>query len=190
MQCFCLVSHSFIWICEHSPDLLPPAHPTFWSGKRFCNHRACWVPTILKHEPYRNLSLFGTNPLWQEWWFISRCQWSPHKRSPHYPHILLSTLLTYIFIIIFIFSHWHQTPRHSFLPHTTHTNPTTSAHTHTHTWFTLPNKTQISWFIPLPLLSACFPNSSISPNRRLKTNFSFQFIASYVWYSMENLAGD
>ena len=29
-----------------------------------------------------------------------------------------------------------------------------------------------------------------SPNSRLKTNFSFQFIASYVWYSMEKLAGD
>ena len=25
---------------------------------------------------------------------------------------------------------------------------------------------------------------------RSKTNFSIQFIASYVWYSMENLAGD
>ena len=29
-----------------------------------------------------------------------------------------------------------------------------------------------------------------SPNSRSKENFSFQFIASYVWYSMENLAGD
>ena len=30
----------------------------------------------------------------------------------------------------------------------------------------------------------------LSPNSRSKTNFSFQFIASYVWYSMESLAGD
>ena len=30
----------------------------------------------------------------------------------------------------------------------------------------------------------------LSPKSRSKTNFSFQFTASYVWYSMENLAGD
>ena len=30
----------------------------------------------------------------------------------------------------------------------------------------------------------------LSPNSRSKTNFSFQFIASYVWYSIEKLAGD
>ena len=31
----------------------------------------------------------------------------------------------------------------------------------------------------------------LSPtNSRSNANFSFQFIASYVWYSMENLAGD
>ena len=29
-----------------------------------------------------------------------------------------------------------------------------------------------------------------STNSRSNANFSFQFIASYVWYSMENLAGD
>ena len=102
MQCFCLVSHSFIWICEHSPDLLPPAHPTFWSGKRFCNHRACWVPTILKHEPYRNLSLFGTNPLWQEWWFISRCQWSPTSALP-ITHISYCPLYSLIYLLLFLY---------------------------------------------------------------------------------------
>ena len=31
---------------------------------------------------------------------------------------------------------------------------------------------------------------TLSPDSRSKTNFSFQFIASYVWYSLENLAGD
>ena len=31
---------------------------------------------------------------------------------------------------------------------------------------------------------------SISPNSRSNANFSFQFIASCVWYNMENLAGD
>ena len=38
-----------------------------------------------------------------------------------------------------------------------------------------------------------FPKGSLNPlslKSRSKTNFSFQFIASYVWYSMENLAGD
>ena len=35
-----------------------------------------------------------------------------------------------------------------------------------------------------------WPFNPQSPNSRSKTNFSFQFIGSYVWYSMENLAGD
>ena len=30
----------------------------------------------------------------------------------------------------------------------------------------------------------------LSTSSRSNANFSFQFIASYVWYSMENLAGD
>ena len=30
----------------------------------------------------------------------------------------------------------------------------------------------------------------LSPNSRSNANFSFQCAASYVWYSMENLAGD
>ena len=30
----------------------------------------------------------------------------------------------------------------------------------------------------------------LSPSIQSKTNFSFQFIASYVWYSMEKLADD
>ena len=30
----------------------------------------------------------------------------------------------------------------------------------------------------------------VYPNSRSNANFSFQFIASYVWYSVENSAGD
>ena len=32
--------------------------------------------------------------------------------------------------------------------------------------------------------------NSLSPNSWSNANLSFQFVASYVWYSMENLARD
>ena len=37
---------------------------------------------------------------------------------------------------------------------------------------------------------ANFTFYTLSPNSRSNANFSFQFTASYVWYSMENLACD
>ena len=58
---------------------------------------------------------------------------------------------------------------------------------------------QVLNYNPLCLLQLCMslyyypfikPNFNPLSNSRSSANFSFQFIASYVWYSLENLAGD
>ena len=60
------------------------------------------------------------------------------------------------------------------------------------------------WQLLVHRFAVCFPSLTfpwpvtnkhilfnlLSPNSQSNPNFSFQFIANYVWYSMENLAGD